>query len=47
LVGYDNAEGKGDHRHFKGKESAYSFTGIEKMWSDFMKDIRRLKEENS
>ena len=47
LVGYDNAEGKGDHRHFKGKESAYEFEGIEKMWSDFMKDIRRFKEENS
>jgi hypothetical protein len=47
MAGYDNAEGKGDHRHFKGKESPYEFTGLEKLWNDFMKDIQRLKEENS
>ena len=47
VVGYDNAEGKGDHRHFKGKESSYRFAGIAKLWNDFMKDVRRLKEENS
>jgi len=45
LVGYDNAEGKGDHRHFKGKEFPYHFQTLEQLWKDFQKDIRILKEE--
>jgi hypothetical protein len=44
LIGYDNAEGKGDHRHVKGKESAYSFKSLKKLWADFFKDIEAIKE---
>ncbi len=45
VIGYDNAEGKGDHRHYKGKESPYRFQGLEKLWKDFMNGIKKIKEE--
>lgn len=44
LIGYDNAEGKGDHRHYGGKEEIYHFKSIDK---DFYNDIRRIKEYES
>ena len=43
VVGYDNAEGKGDHRHFEGKQYPYEFRSLEKLWGDFQGDIRRIK----
>jgi hypothetical protein len=43
VVGYDNAEGKGDHRHFKGKQSPSKFRGLENLWADFRKDIQEIK----
>jgi hypothetical protein len=44
-VGYDNERGKGDHRHFPGKEKAYKFTTVEQLVTDFWKDIRMLRGE--
>jgi hypothetical protein len=44
VVGYDNAEGKGDHRHYRNKEYPYKFQGLDKLWNDFKKDIERFKE---
>jgi hypothetical protein len=29
VVGYDNGEGKGDHRHFGGTQHPYEFLGLE------------------
>lgn len=46
VVGYDNAEGKGDHRHYKGREYQYTFRGIDELMRDFFEDIRRYKDEN-
>jgi hypothetical protein len=46
VVRYDNELGKGDHRHFAGKESAYSFDTPEKLISDFQRDIARWNREN-
>lgn len=43
VVGYDNAEGKGDHKHYKGKEYPYKFQNLEKLWRDFKNDIERYK----
>lgn len=43
VAGYDNAEGKGDHRHYKGMESPYKFQGLEKLWKDFKTDIKHLR----
>ncbi|MGO9016574.1 MAG: DUF6516 family protein [Dissulfurispiraceae bacterium] len=44
VVGYDNAHGKGDHRHYGDKERPYKFQGIEKLQKDFESDIRKYKE---
>jgi hypothetical protein len=39
VIGYDNAEGKGDHRHFQEKEYPYAFKNMETLVEDFYKDI--------
>lgn len=44
IVGYDNHERKGDHRHYKGREFPYKFEGLQKLWQDFRNDIKRFKE---
>lgn len=43
VVGYDNAEGKGDHKHYGEIEKPYEFKGIEKLLEDFYKDIEKYK----
>jgi len=45
VVGYDNAEGKGDHRHLKGCEETYRFAGIARLMEDFRCDIARCGHE--
>ncbi len=47
VVRYDNEVGKGDHRHFNGKESAYTFKAPDKLITDFQHDIARWNRENS
>ena len=44
VIGYDNAEGKGDHKHIGDKESIYRFESIDKLFGDFKMDIKRFKE---
>jgi len=39
-VGYDNERGKGDHRHFEGVETSYSFSSAEQLMADFWADVR-------
>lgn len=46
TIGYDNAEGKGDHRHYGEMEETYMFEGIDKLLEDFQKDIERYKGGN-
>jgi hypothetical protein len=46
VLRYDNETGKGDHRHFAGKESAYMFTAPEQLVADFQNDIERWNHEN-
>jgi hypothetical protein len=46
VVRYDNEVGKGDHRHFNGKESAHTFQTPEKLIADFQRDIARWNREN-
>lgn len=45
LVRYDNERGKGDHRHFRGKEEPYRFQSVEKLVADFQRDIEKLRGE--
>ena len=47
VVRYDNEVGKGDHRHFNGKESSYNFKTLDKLIADFQRDIARWNRENS
>jgi hypothetical protein len=42
-VCYDNERGKGDHQHFQGVETAYSFSTVEKLMADFWADVRGLR----
>jgi hypothetical protein len=44
VIGYDNAEHKGTHRHYKNREYPYKFESLEKLCKDFKKDIERFKE---
>lgn len=44
VIGYDNSEGKGDHRHYKDKEEAYAFKSIDRLFEDFYNDIRRVRK---
>ncbi len=43
VIGYDNAEGKGDHKHIKGKIEPYKFLNLKKLSQDFYRDIERYK----
>jgi hypothetical protein len=46
VIGYDNAERKGDHRHYQNKEEPYQFKTIEKLFQDFYRDIKRFNDES-
>jgi hypothetical protein len=47
LVGYDNEHGKGDHKHILDLEKRYKFTSIEKLVSDFLLDVERVRNEQN
>ncbi|MSO92783.1 MAG: hypothetical protein EXQ86_05205 [Rhodospirillales bacterium] len=44
-VGYDNERGKGDHRHFRGVETPYAFSSVERLMIDFWSDVGVLRGE--
>jgi hypothetical protein len=46
VVRHDNEAGKGDHRHFAGKESAYAFSTPDRLVADFQHDLERWTREN-
>lgn len=43
VIGYDNAEGKGDHRHYEEKEMPYRFRSLRRVAQDFYNDVERYK----
>jgi hypothetical protein len=43
LIGYDNGEGKGYHRHFMDQEETYTFSDVRALLDDFKKDIRVIR----
>lgn len=45
VIGYDNAERKGDHRHYGDRTEPYKFEGVEKLTEDFYSDVQRFREE--
>jgi len=44
IIGYDNAEGKGDHCHYWNCTEEYSFAGVKKLVSDFYNDVNKFKK---
>jgi len=45
VIGYDNAERRGDHRHYGDREEPYGFTSLDRLVSDFLKDLARWRGE--
>ena len=43
IIGYDNAEGKGDHKHYYSHEEPYEFISLEQLIKDFMNDLEKVK----
>lgn len=43
LLGYDNSESKGDHRHFGQKEEPYIFNSIWDLLRDFKRDLKKIR----
>ncbi len=46
VVGYDNAEGKGDHKHAGDREMPYKFKNVDQLFADFYQDIMELRRKN-
>ena len=46
VLRYENDSGKGDHRHFGGKESTYALSTPDQLVADFQDDIARWNNEN-
>lgn len=47
ILGYDNAEGKGDHRHRGNKETLYKFKSVKKLFEDFNRDLKEVRSHES
>jgi hypothetical protein len=43
VIGYDNAERKGDHKHIREIERSYKFADVWKLIHDFYRDIEKFK----
>ena len=43
VLGYDNAEGKGHHRHKAGREEPSPFTDVDDLLERFQKDVMELR----
>jgi hypothetical protein len=44
LIGYDNAEGKGHHRHNRSLEKPYEFKGVDALIEDFYADVETVRK---
>ena len=43
ILGYDNAEGKGHHRHVGGDETPFNFEGLDALRLRFLDEVSRLR----
>lgn len=43
VIGYDNAERKGDHRHYEEMVESYKFVSIDKLVEDFLDDVKERR----
>ncbi len=42
VLRYDNEAGKGDHRHWKGREAPYNFADLDTLQADFWRDVEAM-----
>jgi len=45
VLRYDNETDKGDHRHVGKAETAYAFSGYEKLLADFWADVDAWRQQ--
>ena len=45
IVGFDNERPKGDHCHLEGNETAYDFTDVDQLVSDFLAAVRNRRKQ--
>jgi hypothetical protein len=43
IVRYDNERGKGDHRHYEGKQEFYIYIDLDTLLQDFLNDLARYE----
>lgn len=46
VLGYDNERGKGDHRHFGGREDLFVFSSIEELLEQFTSEVEAIRRRN-
>lgn len=46
VIGYDNGEGQGDHRHVGDRQHPYKFITLKKLAGDFLADVETWKMEH-
>lgn len=39
VIGYDNGERRGDHRHYGTREEPYVFVSLRQLTGDFLRDV--------
>lgn len=45
VLGYDNAEGKGHHKHLDKKEVPFDFTSIEYLTNIFLDEVAEIRRK--
>jgi hypothetical protein len=45
ILGFDNAEGKGHHRHDRDRETPFSFTSIGDIRRQFEEEVARIRRD--
>lgn len=45
IIGYDNERPKGDHRHYREHEKAYTFTTVQQLVQDFIADVQAQRQD--
>ena len=45
ILGYDNERGKGDHKHYFGKEEKYNFIDIDILSYDFVDEVKNIRRK--
>ena len=43
IIGYDNGERRGDHRHYMDREESYEFRTVDDLIADFIADVERWR----